>query len=227
MFAYSMMSLQSYLEKLLRLPSYNNYSSWKDWEDRMQRSEKLQRVDYPIRYFLCRTTFDRFLLPMECQMRNIYWWVRHHTINRYHVLDLRQPPHCNFFQNDDAYAYGWRDTDTRMLFAMFNLLCQFVEKELDTVDVDAGRLVQNPELRPQYEAYVEIKALYHYWKTERHQMQRQYNQALDEWSDLRRKAPKEEVDAIWNELNALENKINDTEDEKLLRLIKIRRYLWS
>jgi hypothetical protein len=50
---------------------------------------------------------------------NIYWWIRYHTVSRYHCLSLRQK----------EYKYGWIDCDAQIIFAVGNILRSFVEKE--------------------------------------------------------------------------------------------------
>lgn len=94
-------------------------------------------------------------------------------------------------------------------------------------DVSASDLIERPELKDQYDACVKIKALYHYWKVERHQLQRQYDQALDEWCELRLSKNNTQTDTVWKELNDLEAKVNDREDEMVMNLVKVRRHLWS
>src|SRR5580692_4221700 len=47
------------------------------------------------------------------------YWLRTHTINRYHMIDIRTP----------EYDWGWIDRDYAILAANFNILKEFVEKE--------------------------------------------------------------------------------------------------
>lgn len=224
---YTLHNIKSSLEKLFRLPSPPASYDWDTmFEDEEKRQKELS-ARYPVRYFLAYTVFDRLLFPVERRVSNAYWWVRYHTTHRYHFLDLRQPETINHFKNHDHYAYGYSDVQQRMLYAMFNLLCHFVEKELPHVDVDAASLVDRPELQEQYNFCVEVKALYHYWKIDRHDLQREYDMVLYEWSKMHHSNNDEARDALWKEVDELEKKVNNTEDEMSMRLLKIRRHLWS
>jgi len=54
-------------------------------------------------------------------LKDFYWFIRHNTINRYHIIDIRSKV--------NGYSYGWRDTDNRMFYACFALFKEFMEKE--------------------------------------------------------------------------------------------------
>ena len=48
------------------------------------------------------------------------YWLRSHTFNRYHILDI---------SGQDGYKWGWIDSDTQMELACFKILTNFVENE--------------------------------------------------------------------------------------------------
>ncbi len=50
------------------------------------------------------------------KFRDLYWWVRHRTFDKYHVVDTGLEP-------------GYYDKDMLMFHAMFQLLVDFVEEE--------------------------------------------------------------------------------------------------
>lgn len=90
------------------------------------------------RWFWCRN-------PMRV-LKDLWWWVKHRTIKRFHVLKLR------------GLTPGWWDTDTRLLFASFTLLEDYVEREkpfkiVEWNDDDTSRDYAN-----------EIHSLYLWWK---------------------------------------------------------------
>jgi hypothetical protein len=49
------------------------------------------------------------------------YWLRTHTIHRYHMIDIRSP--------GNGYAWGWIDRSDAFLYANFAILVDFVEKE--------------------------------------------------------------------------------------------------
>src|SRR5262245_12097023 len=58
---------------------------------------------------------------MVKRLKRALYWLRTHTINRYHMLDMRNAR--------NGYAWGWRDRSDLFMFANFALLVDFVEKE--------------------------------------------------------------------------------------------------
>lgn len=50
-----------------------------------------------------------------------WYWFRSNTYNRYHIVDCRNKA--------NGYKWGWKDRDQLLLFACFNILKDFVEKE--------------------------------------------------------------------------------------------------
>src|SRR6185369_1844514 len=172
------------LRKLLKLPSpadlgwseYNALPSrewtpdcegptWEDWHVEVKKL-------HPIKYFIAETMGDflrykiwlRFTRPFT---KAHYWFVSHFIPSRrYHMLDLRQ---------EGGYRYGWNDVPEKMLYAMFNLLGEYLNKEephdltqwhtREEINADAG-------LKAQQDAIDEARAIYEWWivgrKTEQH-----------------------------------------------------------
>jgi hypothetical protein len=61
-------------------------------------------------------------------LKNATYWLRTHTINKYHIVDTRCP--------DNGYSWGWIDADHKILLAVMAIFVDFIEKEkpFDTVD---------------------------------------------------------------------------------------------
>ena len=184
--------------------------------------EEFLQFKYPIRYFLGYSIWRKIINPIKRLCSNGYWWIRHHTINRYHYLDLRQPKFRNGLPNWDAYSYGWRDRDQIMLYAMFNVLCQFVEKELHYQWAD--EILK--EFHNHYNAQMEMKALYQYWTMERNAVASAKDVALSKWYNTTLKTGQKEEE-LYQEYTQLEREFQDREDEMCMRLLKIRKYLWT
>jgi hypothetical protein len=83
--------------------------------------------------------------PGVRQLNNLYWAIRHRTVNVYHVVKLDLKP-------------GYHDVTERMVHANFCLLAEYVEKEkpFEHIDWDSDPEHQN--------AAAEMKALYKWWK---------------------------------------------------------------
>jgi len=143
-------------------------------------------------------------------------WVRYHTTHRYHIIKTGLPP--------DYY-----DEDVLILYACMTLLDRFIawhggEHELEKF---TNQLRENPKTwgtdadgtSDQVIKQTEALAIWRWWK-----YQRPFDEASKEqlWNSL---PPGK--DEKYNEINALEEKMLDDEQEMLQRLIKIRPGLWE
>ena len=137
---------------------------------------------------------------------NAKWFIKHHTTHRYHMLDLRQPK--TRVKTSDSYRYGWVDSDAQLRFAMFNILRNFVEKEIKG---DYYLIGNTPEVQN------EIKAIYDWWTTKRPQdIHRLDSMSFESRTDESIKA-----------MMSLEEELVQEEEDMMIRLIKIRGYLWT
>ena len=164
------------------------------------------------------------------KLEKAVWWVRHRTIDRYNVIKL------------SSLQPGYYDIDTRILHANFELLKQFVENEepFDRIDWD-----HNAELQ---HVASEIKDLYNWWvnvfpkreeldpltnvkcpKQKSTPASFDANGKILTWTFEQDGTP-EEIEA-WNkackESNLFDEKCEKEEEDNLIRLIKIRKYLWT
>lgn len=130
--------------------------------------------------------------------------------NRYHVINM---------SGVDGYSWGWIDSDQLLLYASFKILCDFVEKEdptvgLRTVD-DYGQFPAGPDegLLVQLEHDAEVRTLYAWWTDERPR----------EWKAHESLMTVDRGSSTFER----EQQLYDRDDEMLIRLIKVRRYLWT
>lgn len=204
-------------------PGITDYS-WEDWHEEVKRL-------YPIKYFLVQTLpkFIRYKLwfPIKGPFDKALYYLKSHLIpsKRYHMLDLRQT--CNDKNDLDCYRYGWIDTDNRMLYALFNLLDQFVKHELDNMFCPTEEDIQNdPSLQNQKDLILEIKAIHHWWHKERKLEYKIHDDALEAWSMARHNGLPH-TDKLWQKLQQSDIDFEAKTDEMIARLMKIRRSLWT
>lgn len=137
------------------------------------------------------------------------WWILHrvHPKYRYHVHKFHR------------LKPSWHDVDYKMLHACFDFLEEFVEGEggLDSLKYQFSYIETNNQydsvkdkdsLGEEYynkgkEVYLEVKDLYDWWKN----------------------ITNEEIDDI--EFFAEDVPDKDICNKNLIRLIKVRRYLWT
>jgi hypothetical protein len=194
--------------------------NWEDWEEKV-------RKEYPVRYFLSEILPRWFRARILRPIKDAWYWTVCHLLpkRRYHLLDLRQPEHKE--EGFPAYKYGWIDSDTKILYALFNILNQFVESEVphwycpseEDVQADAHLLYQRNN-------WLETKAIHYWWNVERVRQMKERTDLLHEWSEAR-KADAPETHKLWDELHKAEKAQEDKEDEMIARLLKIRRSLWT
>jgi hypothetical protein len=201
--------------------------TWEDWHETVQKM-------HPVKYFIAETATDflqqkiwwRLKHPVE---KFHYWFVSHFVPSRrYHMLDLRQP--CPKGEmNVDCYKYGWRDVDARMLFAMFNLLNEFVTGELPHYYCPTEEdVAKDPTLKEQRNVVLEVNAIHHWWNVTRKEDHRAYDSLLHQWSQIRKISGKtEEAARLFKILGTVEKDNEDKVDEMIARLMKIRRSLWT
>jgi hypothetical protein len=239
-----------YLRKLLKLPTpkelgwgpYNALPSreftpdcqgptWEDWHVEVKKL-------HPVKYWIAETFGDflryevwfRISRPFE----DFHYWFVSHFIpsRRYHMLDLRQPLGKSELVNHHAYRYGWADVCSKMLYAMFNLLGEYLKEEpydltenytLEQINADIG-------LKMQHESLQEARAIHQWWNVGRKEEQKIYDELLARWCDLRKsKAARDngEADQMFKVLKTAEEEMEEKTDQMIARLMKIRRNLWT
>jgi len=210
---------------------------WEDYYDKVKQ-------DYPVRYFLSSTMPELFISAWRkiyFPIKSLVYWVKYHTVCKRHLLDLRQPTTNTY----DDYRYGWRDTDTLMLFALFNLLNTFVNKEFKNFVCPSEEECNDPMFgeanRDQRNAYFEIVALHNWWNVDRKNDLKEFDAILKECSGEKRKWDKDDAEwddtdcqefknavrQMYHKVDVKEMEMMAKEEEMLVRLIKVRRWLWS
>jgi hypothetical protein len=155
-------------------------------------------------------------------IKDFAWYpIVYRTTRRYHILDLRDA--------GNGYDIGWHDSDSQILQANFLILKNFVEKEkpFDRIDWD-----YDDEYR---KIGQEIKDLYVWWTVER---AKEHRELAAEWDkrDLSYHFEPSENGVykrmVWTgddtkDLLKAEEELHEKDTEMLIRLMKIRRSLWT
>lgn len=196
----------------------DNTHTWEDWEEKM-------RKEYAVRYFFAETVPFWFRTRIQRPIKDSWYWIKCHLLpsHRYHMLDLRQPKH----DDDLGYQWGWIDSDTKMLYALFNILNAFVKDEMPHFYCPSEEEVQtDPHLLHQRNNYLEFKTLHYWWNVERLRQNKYHAELLHKWSDAKKDNDPEEH-KYWDELKKVEAAQEAKEDEMIARLLKVRRSLWT
>jgi len=227
-----------FFRKLLKLPSpvdlgWSEYNAlededfsdepqgktWQDWHRTVKQM-------HPVKYFLAETLADwvryKVWFPVKRPFSKAHYWLVSHLVpsRRYHMLDLRQ---------EGGYQYGWQDVPEKMLYAMFNLLGEYLNKEEPndlTQWYSREEIEANEGYKAQQDAIDEARAIYHWWTVGRKEEQK----AKDEmqslwWAAKKAKDPKKEE--YWEKMQKMDDDMETKTDEMIARLMKIRRTLWT
>jgi hypothetical protein len=176
------------------------------------------------------------------------YWLRTHTYNRYHIIDLRG-------QGD--YKWGWIDRSHAMYLACFKLLQDFVEQEDPTIGLRGEEAYRG---KPTDEFYVsdeewnkyhkpsidhqlanerEVRVLYDWWKTGRKQEFEALDKILDgyhrSFDDMFKPCSDKpglfeyvpDPDPRWEAWKAEHDRLEAKDEEMLQRLMKVRQTLWT
>lgn len=169
------------------------------WED----YEDICRAKYPARFFLSHT-IPRYYGRKRHVLRDWYWEVLYllHPKYKYHQLSLGQP---------FGYTRGWIDSDRQILYANFNILVNFIEGEVGGIQKMESQVVFYNENQHfgHAKGYQELIDLYNYWKFER--------------------LPNYQWDYDWDKKFNWrhEEEASEKETEMLIRLMKVRRFMWT
>ena len=191
------------------------------WEKYYEECKKL----HPIKWRLSETVkyFTRW--P---RVKDVFYWLRTHTYNRYHILNLKEAEP----ENKDGYKWGWIDRTNALPLAAFLVLRKFVEEErpwncseyIKKLEVDGDKNEELPHLYNQQKDYEEIMSLYNWWVKDRLEENEQFEKNLNDCYDAWKKDPTEDNKQKWFDA---ENAQNKREEEQLIRLVKIRNCLWT
>jgi hypothetical protein len=234
------------LKRLLKLPSpvdlgwtevnaltiefFNDDPNCKTWED----YDRYIAEHYPVKNFLVNT-LPRFVRrkivnPVYVPLNEAYYWLVSHVIpsRRYHMLDLRQPYKEGDAVNLDCYRWGWCDVPEKMLYAMFNLLGEYLAEEPtdlrkwhtpEEIEADAGMKEQQHNLD-------ESRAIHKWWTVERNVEMTAIQDMTMKWHDAREvRDPRAEE--YWKQLKDMQAWFEEREDDMVGRLMAIRRSLWK
>lgn len=175
---------------------------------------------------------------------NCLYWLRTHTYNRYHIIDISN--------KRNGYAWGWQDRCESLLFANMAILVDFVEKEqafnshVSWESAEEAGINENDCSASIYNAHAfakkEMLEIYTWWKKER----REERDAVDWMYDEAYKDDKIEFEPISNGYFKLkdqpetelqkqlktwiyeyDNYLDKKDDEMMIRLINVRGYMWT
>jgi hypothetical protein len=221
---------------LVAKPSSASMELWDRWRDNF-----IHR--YPVRYFL-QETLPSFYRRKLYQLKEIGYYVKFRTIEKYHVLNLKE-----------TLSPGWHDEEKIMLHANFNILTKFIEnlgwknisdwkkenkgkKFTKSIRKQQGLVMAQWYIEQSHnvEEYKKIIRLYNWWTTERPQRldlykdDRFWDRSEETGNKKRRKFSMVSTKSQKFKYELLNNteEFYEKQDQSMLEiLVSIRRTLWS
>lgn len=187
---------------------------WDDWK-------KNNKEKYPIRYFLFKTLPRKIELTFYHRIRNPLSNLKWAIIHRFH------PKHQYNILKPRSLKPGYYDSDTRILHACMDEVSVFVEHEEKYGMTDWNGTKQHKH------AWSEMKVIYKWWNKTRPATEEKVENLLHRWSDAfdkdggfnKPRSPK--TSKLSDKMYKLENLIDATDEEMLIRLARIRLFMWT
>ena len=205
----------------LPLRAFSPHTKEKTWEDWREQAKK----KHPFRFWLHETLPHWFRVRITMNIEHWWYWLRTHTYNRYHILDLRSDAGI-------IYRWGWVEVDAAMMIACFNLLRSFVEKQdglayLKWEDAswysNASQDEKDMHDRQRTEL-LDIKSLYDWWMVGRQKEHEEVDASYElDSGGIKLAIGSPKLRAYGDAMRELDDK----DDEMLSRLVKYRRHLWT
>lgn len=193
------------------------------WDDYYKDLEK----HYPFKYKFLKSVEDACYKAARIYRKYIkdpLYWLKCHILPKYkyHMLDLRQPEIKGYKDLDLEYKYGWIDVDQRMTFAIFNLLNEFVEKEIEQF------YCPEDHNNKQHQMYIEIIYVYHWWNVIRIQNLILEKEKFEEYnkSNISNYQSKE-TQRLFDEWSKIDLENKQTTQKMLIKIMQLKDYLWT
>jgi len=189
---------------------------WEDFDD-------LLKVKYPIRFFLFKTLPEKIKYKIwNRYFVKLYNYIFFNFIKKHHLLDLRQIENDNYIDN---YKYGYLPIPDKILYANFNILKQYIDSkpinlrhEFSEYDINL-----DPVLKHQQYVFDESHEIYFWWENTRKLYIKKLN---DLFICYTKEHDKHKKQKLLKNIESVEKNIDDITDDILIRLIKIRKYLF-
>lgn len=224
------MSFRTFLKEKLSFlipydtPEYGTPFEWNKWEKETQ-------AKYPISYAI----FDQipswaartWYVYIQGRYKNLVskYFHKHHHIK----IDVDRFMSYPLKPKSNLSLYHWYDTDTKILYANFQLLVDYVEKEKPEENTDWTTRPSDQEI------WSEIQTLYNWWTTVRPKKwienesssMEEYGIDISDIGSPTKSANYKKWADAFDKHDQIERQLEDEDTEMLVRLMIIRKSLWT
>lgn len=198
----------------LPIKGFSKSSSDYTWDDYYEDIAKL----YPIRNFLFNTIPDLFDKYIVYHCREVLYYLQCHLLpnKKYHLLDLRQPKNADLI---DSYRYGYIPSSIRMTYAIFNLLEEYVNKQVKLYSYVSNSMVYDLDEDEHQKLNNEAKNLLYWWKVTRKEKYKSIISLENNWYELRLKNEKELAAVVSENINRKEQELQNETESMCIKVI--------
>lgn len=204
--------------KYLNMPRAATWEEWSIWH---KASEKEHKILYTLFH-----SIPRFFGVRWYRVTQDYYHLKSKYITKPHHIKIEIE---RFSEHPGIHNYHWFDVDTKMLYGMFQLLVDFVEKE------EAGEVIDwnsDPEHK---KVWAEVQELYNWW-LERKNRDNGYPDRKDfdledremfDFSDDKDDPNYRRYQTAVKEAKIKDDEFEVEDTEMLIRLVTMRKWLWT
>lgn len=200
----------------MEAPGAVTHTEWKAWR-------KMAKKKYPIIYWLKEELPYKTWKPVWWRIEHAYWWVQHriNPSRRYHVVKPR------------TLEPGYHDECHLILHASMHILVEFVEHQKTHEIVDWEATTEHSH------AWKEMNAIHDWWIAHQTREDRlppyperpKDEDGIDDILSICDMARDSEEYIAWKKVADLHQEMeaqwDNEEEEMLIRLAKIRLYMWD
>jgi len=193
--------------------------TWEDYYDRIKKY-------YSIKYFLFITAPRFFRIKVWRHFVDAVYWLKCHIIKDYkfHLIDLRGIDPVN------KYTHGYRDPGDSLELACWAMLRRYVEK-CEPSDpatwAEPNEIKVGGDLYHQKMIYDEFMELYNWWMKDRFEYEKEGDKLYKELRKTMNSYDDDLFDQVNKKVAEYRAWVEEQEDERFMRLIKLRKYLWD
>ncbi len=202
-------------QKYLDMPNAATWTEWREWK-------KEQKAKHPVLYFLFKDVPSWFSYKIYW-VTSTYYHLKSKYIKKQHYIRID----VERFVSAGLHSYHWYDSDTRILYGNFQILVEFVEDE------EAGERIDWNSDSEHKRIWAEIEELYNWWITDRpardnsYPKEEDYGLKRDTFMDIEDSPERRRYLKAIDEKNRVEEEWVTEDTEMLIRLITIRKWLWT
>ncbi|MCK9532340.1 MAG: hypothetical protein M0R77_17540 [Gammaproteobacteria bacterium] len=223
-----------YIQKVKK-PGAETLDGWENWTEKTKN-------EHPALYFLFET-LPRFFSVKKRRIWDLKYHLKQKYFHGYHNLRLDVKRFKAPYNKERLHKYSWMDADSQMELFMFQILVNFIEKEVGYNQF--VEIAYDDEKNNTSDRYKELLELYHWFiddycdQSFSDLLHKELYDQFPDFKSLRKTSlfskPKTQRERDYHQANAIMmSKISDRDEileeqmgNNLIKLIKLRGCMWT